>query len=99
VSWIVEAIAQVVVEATGDEVVRRARRRRGLPELPEPTLQEAKKEVLWTVGLVLSCLGGIALLDGWPLWLGWGLVGVGLATAIFGLVVRRRMVRRERGSE
>ena len=60
-SWIVEVIAQAVVEATGDEVVRRVRRRRGLPPLPEPSLEDFKKELVWFAGLALLCGGALAL--------------------------------------
>jgi hypothetical protein len=99
--WIVEAVLNIVTNAAGDEVVdramRRRRKRRGEPEPEDRRAEEGKKELLWFAGFGLMCGAALAALDSWPLWFNCSLAAIGLATFIFGLVVRRRMVQRDEG--
>ena len=99
--WIVEAAIDVVANAAGDEVarraMRRARQRRGEPEPEERTFEQAKKDLLWIAGFVLMNCAGLAALDSWSPWFSWSLAAVGLSTFVVGLVVRRRLVQRGDG--
>jgi fatty acid desaturase len=99
--WILEAAIDLVTgtaasaagQGIADRTARRERRRNGLPE-PEAqpvSGREILRDLIWTVGLVVMGCGGLAALDGGPAWMIWGLVGVGLATFIAGILLHRRL--------